>query len=152
MRKHPSHHGTRPTWLARATAILVTAAVLMTGPGIAQAAFTARTAGQVSASTLNLSSLTADSVSATCTKADELKIQLTTPVDRANYHEIAVKWLGFSLYTGELNAANNWTYQRSTVGINLNYAYEISAEYQVRVNGKTVNTWTGTALKGTKSC
>lgn len=79
----------------------------MTGPGIAQAAFTGKAKGQVSAATLDLSTLTAASATATCTRNDDLKIQLIDPVDGANYHKLVVKVYGITLYTGELNAANS---------------------------------------------
>jgi hypothetical protein len=74
-------------------------------------------------------------------------------VNGTNYHQVIVKVYGFVLYTGELNAANNWTYQQSNGNFNnIPFTYEISAQYKVRVNGNVVNTWTGTALTGSRTC
>lgn len=158
MRNRPSPHRPRLPWLARVVAVLVTAAVLLTGPGIARAAFTAKTGGQVSTSTLNLSTLTDDSVAVTCPTVSSnvnLRIQLIKPVDRATRHTITVKTSIFGLdipvYSGELNAGNQWRYQ-DQVYRTLRYTYEITAYYDVKVNGKIVNTWEGEGLSGSKTC
>jgi hypothetical protein len=137
--------------------VLVTAGVLMTGPGIAQAAFTSKAGAQVTASTLNLT-VTNDAVSVSCptNRNDaDLKIQLTHPVDKATKHTIAVKAsiFGYPIYsyTGELNTGNQWTYRNDVLRY-VPYSYEITAYYDVKVSGKIVNTWEGTSLTGSKTC
>jgi hypothetical protein len=156
VRNRPSPESPRLQWLARAVAVLVTAAVLMTGTGIAQAAFTARTSSQFSASTLNLSTLTDASLTVTCptiSGTTNLKIQLTKPVDKATGHTLTVKttFLGYTLdsNTVELTATNPYQVQTSRL---FRYTYEISAYYDVKVNQKTVNTWVGDGLSGAKTC
>jgi hypothetical protein len=158
VRNRPRPDRTRQSWLARAAAVLVTAAVLMTGPGIAQAAFTTRTGAQLSASTLNLSTLTEASVTVTCPPVNNngnLKIQLTKLVDRANRYTITVKTtlIGYPIYSyaGELNISNQYTYQDQVYRY-LPSTYEITAYYDVKVNGQIVNTWEGVGLSGSKTC
>jgi hypothetical protein len=154
VRNRPSLHRARQPWLARTVAVLVTVGVLMTGPGIAQAAFTAKTGGQVSASTLNLSTLTNASVTVTCPTPNNntnLRIRLTQPVNRATRHTLTVTKSGTTVYSGELNAGNQWTYQ-GQVSRGTWYTYEIAAYYDVKVNGKIVNTWQGEGLSGSKTC
>jgi hypothetical protein len=156
VRHRPNPESSRLQWLARAVAVLVTAAVLMTGTGIAHAAFTARTSGQFSASTLNLSTMTDASLAVTCptiSGTTNLKIQLTKPVDRATGHTLTVKttFLGYTIdsNTVELTATNPYLAQASRP---FRHTYEISAYYDVKVNGKVVNTWVGDGLSGAKTC
>jgi hypothetical protein len=137
----------------------MTAAVLMTGAGIAHAAFTARTSGLFSASSLNLSTLTEASLAVTCPTISgnpNLRIQLLKPVDKATGHTLTVKTTIFGVIpyasdTVELTTAK--PYQVQTVSSWLWHTYEIKAYYDVKVNGKVVNTWGALdPYSGAKTC
>lgn len=133
----------RPQRLARTAAVLVTAAVLMAGPGIAHAAFTSTASGQVTASSLNLSTLTNASLDVTCPRlAGSLKIQLVTPVEKATRHTVTVTrkpvFSPRETSTVELSVGNPY---QSQAGLFVEYTYEVTAYYDVKVGGKVVNTW-----------
>jgi hypothetical protein len=137
--------------LGRVAAVLAAAAVLVFAPGIAQAAFNSSASGSTSLSTLTLTTPTASQVTSTCNN-NTLVITLKTPVTGANYHQLIVKDKNSQVvYTGNLNAANNWKYTLNNTynGQNGNFTFEIRGQYRVP---STSNIWTGSPYTKTIGC
>jgi hypothetical protein len=82
VRTRPTASAPHPPRALRYTAVLATAAVLASAPGIAQAVFTSSATGQTSVSTLTLAKPTGAAITATCNNSlfqgNRLRISVTS--------------------------------------------------------------------------
>jgi hypothetical protein len=139
----------RPSRVARCAGVLATAAVLLSAPGISQAAFTAAATGKMSATTLDLAQPVGTAATSRCTGKD-LTITFTTYgyVPRASAFRIEI----FQDASGmtPLLAVDRAPNDLSPVTVKLSGAKSVRL-YTVRgiyttVGGKT---WAGQPLSGT---
>jgi hypothetical protein len=128
----------------RAISVTGMAMLLVGAPAIAEAAFTGKTSGQITASTLTLAAPTGASVTAVCGSGRSLDVTVNSygSVPRATSYEFillspsgsAVQTTG-GIYSAHPAAKGTWTYQ-------------ILGNYTAAPG----NIWTGTPYQGTVTC
>jgi hypothetical protein len=143
----------------RAAAVACVLTFFLAVPAAAQAAFSARAASTLTATTAVLTApdATATNVSTSCTSTrgySQPRITVTAfgKVAGANYHELKVASPnGQTAFTGDLSTSSGSAYSSLTTATSVRgtWTYEIRGYYKIP---GTTRTWTGKALTGTFTC